>query len=829
MMGQQSDQEIYIIAAEAAFEEAPPPSNQSQLLQSLGATLLEEFKRAESDRQLTEQRWLRDLRQYRGQYDPDVEAKIGKARSRAFVRKTRVKIKTIDARVADLLFPTGITKNWAIKETPKPTISPEAVAKITQQLLQQRQQELMQQAEQMVQQAVESGMPQEQATSQAREQVAAQIEQLSRTPPPREVIEEAAKAMAKESAKRMSDVIADQLVEARYKPIALKTIHSGHLYGIGIMKGPLVEKRIKTRFSMADGKWTPQSSEYYLPFLDHVPVWRFYPDMSATELRACRFVYERHTMTRQEMSDLATRKSFEKWRQHIVDWIQANPKGHAQPRYWDNELRTIGDRNSTQGDAGGTYEVLERWGWMNGEDLSAAGVNVPQDRIHESFFSNIWMLPNGTIIKVALQALDGTTWPYHIYYFDKDESTIFPEGLASIMRDDQEMLNASTRIMIDNAAITSGPQLEVSPHLLSTNQNIDEITPWKIWPRNNTNPGAPAIREINLSSNTGELARMAQMFENNADETTAIPRYMSGENVTSGAAGTSSGLSMMMGAVNIVTKDLVTNYDEGVTISFVTGMYHWNMKFNKDDSIKGDYDIEATGSASLVAKEVRARQLNEFAQLTANPLDDPWIKRGQLNKLRAEANELVDCVKTQEEFEAERNSPQAMMQAQLQQQTLMLQMQTMAATLEKTMAESQRIMAETKKSLESVALIRAQTVETKVSAAYAGLQAGGVATSNPVIAPAGDEILRSSGWQDATPEPSMAQLNTPPVQEEPGTHQVLGSGQSFAVEPRGNTDPASPGNADTGAPSADPPDAAPQPATGMVGLNEGIETQRIDG
>lgn len=821
MIDQERDE--YVVAAELVFQEQPAPQNQqAEQLQSLGSTLLEEFKRAESDRQLTEQRWLRDLRQYRGQYDPEVEAKIGKARSRAFVRKTRVKIKTIDARVADLLFPTGVTKNWAIKETPKPTLSPEQTAQITQMLVAQRQQQLMQQAEQMVQQAVQGGVPPQEAAAQVQQQIQAQVQQLAQTPPPKEMIEGLALAQAKESAKRMSDVITDQLVEARYKPVALKTIHSGHLYGIGIMKGPLVEKRVKTRFAMINGKWTPQSQEYYLPFLDHVPVWRFYPDMSATELRACRFVYERHTMTRHEMSELATRKSFAKWRSHIIDWIKANPKGHAQPRYWDNELRTIGDRNSTQGDAGGTYEVLERWGWMNGEELSAAGVEVPEDQMHEAFFSNIWLLPNGTIIKVALQALDGTTWPYHIYYFDKDESTIFPEGLASVMRDDQEMLNASTRIMIDNAAITSGPQLEVNPHLLSTTEKIDELIPWKMWIRNNTNPGQRAIQEINLTSNTAELARMAQMFENNADETTAIPRYMSGENVTSGAAGTSSGLSMMMGAVNIVTKDLVTNYDEGITISFIQGMYHWNMKFNKDDSIKGDYDVEATGSASLVAKEVRARQLNEFAQLTANPLDDPWIKRGVLNKLRAEANELVDCVKTQEEFDAEKNSPQAMMQMQIQQQTMLLQMQQMAAMVEKTMAEA-------KKTMESIELIRAQAVETKVSAAYAGLQAGGVATSNPVIAPAGDEILRSSGWKDATPDPSIAQLNGPPVQAEQGTHQVLGKGQSFAVEPRGNTDPVSPPDPADGMPSGEPPSAAPQPATGMQGVNEGIETQRIDG
>lgn len=818
MNSEEKDQ--YVAAAAIAFDDSRSDDQQATMLESLGSVLMGEFARAETDRQQTEQRWLRDLRQYRGQYDPEVEAKMGKARSRAFVRKTRVKVKTIDARVADLIFPTGAKNNWAIEATPKPSISPEQRAELVNGLRQQALAQAQQQAAQMLQEAVQGGAPEADAKAQIERQLAPML-QAAAGEPPAELVEQAATAMAKDASTKMSRVIEDQLVEARYKQVALKTIHSGHLYGAGILKGPLVDRKVRTRFVREGGKWVSKSEAYIVPFVDFVPLWRFYPDMSATEIASCRFTYERHTMTRHEMSELAERKSFARGRQTIIDWIKANPKGHATPRYWDNELRNIGERDGAQGDPGGTYEVLERWGWLNGEQLQQAGVVVPEGRVHEAFFSNVWMLPNGKIIKVAMQQIDGVTWPYFFYYFDKDESTIFPEGLASIMRDDQEMLNAATRVIIDNAAITSGPQLEVSPHLLSKAEQADEIVPWKIWLRNNTSPGQPAIREIKFDSRVGELRAMAEMFENNADETTAIPRYMSGENASSGAAGTSSGLSMLMGAVNIVTKDLITSYDEGITVGFIKGVYHWNMKFSADDSIKGDYDVKATGSASLIAKEVRARQLNEFAQLTANPLDDPWIKRGVLNKLRAEANELVDVVKTQEEFDAERNSPQNVMQMQLQQQLLVGEVQSLMATVQKLAAETQRALAAAK-------LAEAQVVSTKVGAAYAALQAGGVATMQPTTAPAGDEILRSSGWKDETPNPSIAQLNGPPVQDEQGTHVRLSKGQSFAEEPRGNTDPVSPDNADPGAPSGAPPVAAPDEASGMDGVRAGIETPRIE-
>ena len=757
----QDNLEYELAAAEqlAQTDDAPPAQ-----VDALGVTLLAEFAQAELDRRQTEERWLKDLRQYKGQYDPEVLAKIGTNRSKAFVRKTRVKIKTIDSRVADLLFPAGSEKNWEIDSTPKPSVSPEQKQLIIKQILQ---------------------------------SVAAQAQQAGQPAPtqvPNEVIDQAIIGMAKEAAKRMSKVIEDQLVEARYKQVALQAIHSGHLYGTGVMKGPLVERKIRTRFVQQGSNWIAKSETYVVPFVDFVPLWRFYPDMSASELDQCRYAYERHQMTKADLVDLSQRKSFNK--QRIVDYIKSNPAGEVKLRYFDNELRVIGERNATQGNKAGTYEVLERWGWLDGAQLKDAGVTISEDRIHETFFSNVWLLPNGEIIKAVLQPINGVTWPYHLYHFDKDETSIFAEGIASIMRDDQTMINASTRMMLDNAGITAGPQLEVNPSLLASLDKVEEHFPWKIWLRNNSNPGAAAVRVLEMPSGLAQLAVMADRFENNADETTAIPRYMTGENVGSGAAGTASGMSMLMGAANIVIKDLITNYDEGVTRPFLQALYRWNMQFHKEAAIKGDFDVKARGAASLVQKEVRAAQLNEFAAMTANPMDAPFIKRDALLRQRAEAHELSDVVKTEEEVMAEQNNQMM----QMQQQAAMAQQQLVLAELEKKVA---LLTAQAAKAMAEVELIAAKAVSTKVEAVYAALQAGGTATSTPLIAPAGDEILRSSGWQDATPDPAISQLGGPPVQPD---------GQM--VQP-----PMAPMQPDV-------PDV--QAPTGMQGRREGIETPAID-
>ena len=807
-------------AAHREIEQQERTGVQSMPIDQLGHRLIAEFTKAELDRRETEQRWLQDLRQFKGKYDPDVEAAIGK-RSKAFVRKTRVKLKTVNSRVADLLFPAGSEKNWTIDPTPKPNIDSQERTRI---------------AQAMAQMAQESGQQVNDA-----------------------IIEQAIVAAAKESSKRMSTTIDDQLTEARYKEESLKAINNCHLYGTGILKGPLVERKIRTRFKHEvidepatndageplvgpDGmpltrkvqRWAQYSESYVVPFVESVPLWNFYPDMSVTSIEDCHYVYELHPMPRHKLAELANRPTFNKKR--VINYLNSNPNGCSTRtmRDVDNELKSMGDRNSTQVSGEGKYDVLERWGWISGKDLRECGIEISESRLHESFFANIWMLPDGQIIRSVLQPINGITWPYYFYYFDKDETSIFGEGLSTIMRDDQSMLNAAVRMMLDNAAISAGPQIEVATDLISNMENMDEIIPWRIWKRNSSKAGGAqrAISVIDMPSHLPELSNLATMFENNADETTAIPRYMSGENATQGAAGTAAGMSMLMAAANIVIKDLITSWDEGVMRPFITALYHWNMQFNSDNTIKGDYDVKARGTASLVAKEVRARQLNEFAAMASDPQDAPFIKRHKLLQARAEVNELSDVIKSEDEVKSEQQSEEA-------QKSKALQQQLAEAQVAEAVGKAKRLEAEvslsSKKLEELDAKIKSMAtgdMVKKVEAVFAALQAGGVATRDPLVAPAADEILRSTGFVDYNGDPSVAELNGPPVQPQENSHVLLNRGQSVVIDPRAmqpqGQNLETPQTAEQLTPDAGQPASIDRP-TGMVGRRAGIQTERIDG
>ena len=699
----------------------------------LGQDLMSEFLRAETERREVEERWLQDLRQYKGRYDPEVEKEI--VGSKAFLRKTRIKIESVDARMTDLLFPANRERNYQVEATPEPSIPAPQKKKLVEMLT--------------------------------------QLNQGQK--PDAQTIKSAVKDFADQAARRMDDRIHDQLTEAKYRKVARSVLHSGHLYGTGILKGPLVEHRTRLTYQWDDemGRFVQTVQRFSAPFLSDVPIWHWYPDMSVTELEHCGFVWERHRLSRKDIADLAERKTFAS--DKIRNYINSNPDGFIRLFWYEHELREIGDQRTLMTSTrSGQYDLYERWGYLSGDKLRACGVEVPDDRLHESFFANVWLLPDGEVIRAVLQPIEGQTWPYQLYYLDKDETSIFGEGLASIMRDDQEMINAAIRMLLDNAAKTAGPQFEVFVPAFPANANLVDSYPGKIWPRIGGDMQFPAVRPLEFRAHMQEHLAILEIFDRNADETTGIPKYSYGDNPQKGAAGTASGLSMLMAQANTHLKDLVANWDEGVTKPFIGALYRWNMQFSRDDSIKGDFEVKATGVSSLMAKEVKAQALAQFGA-TLQPEERAYIKWAQLAEEKAKTLDLGELVKSQEEVEQEMQSPAAQMAQQMQQMAQQLAMAEQEAKVAKLKAEANKIEAE--------------RLNRMVEGIYAAMQAAGVAAQSPAVAAGGDAILQSVGYTDATPNDPVTgnaqqQTAAAPVQGGPAPAPMAdpNAGQRAGIE-----------------------------------------------
>ena len=149
-------------------------------LDPIGHDLLAEFKNAQALRLDLESRWLTDLRQYKGLYEPEELAAMT-GRSQAFMRKTRVKVESVDARMMDLLFPANRERNYDVQATPEPSIPTPLEKKIKDLLTQQ-----MGQA------------------------------------PDKDTLKSAIKAAADQAAYKMATRIDDQLAECKYRDVPVK-------------------------------------------------------------------------------------------------------------------------------------------------------------------------------------------------------------------------------------------------------------------------------------------------------------------------------------------------------------------------------------------------------------------------------------------------------------------------------------------------------------------------------------------------------------------------------------------------------------------------------
>ncbi|WP_420588229.1 portal protein [Bacterioplanoides sp.] len=628
-----------------------PPETQFEM-EALGLWLRARFDEVKGQRHEVEDCWLQDLRQYKGLYESAEWQKLKeeKRRSKLFSRMTRRKVKAYDSRMMEMLFPSGKDRNWSLKSTPEPDV---VMTPVTQEMITQRQTAMFQ--EQVQQIAQERNQP--------PEQVAQMLQQGGYVPElDSEELRHIAIAVARSACDRMSTTIADQMAELNYKANCKKVLHSGHIFGAGILKAPLAIKHMRPKWAFDGRQWFMEMTEKLMPYIEWVPVWAWYPDPAARCIEDMEFCFQRHVMTRHQVTDLTMRPNFNQ--ELISYYLSEYPDGDAEPMNYEVQLDAQ-NTSSTSMDSrtDRRYEVLEFWGVLSNEQLRDIGIETDP---MEAFWVQAWVIGH-QVIRFGAAPIEGMDHPYHIYHFEEDESSIWGEGVPAIIRDDQSALNATMRAMMDNMASTVGAQYEVNTDLLHPSERVRDIWPNRVWFRRGDSR-YPALRSVEVNSRIQEFLALKGTFETQIHENT-LPAFMQGQQ-SGGAGRTASGLSMLMGSANLDVKDQITNFDLGITRPVVSGFYKWNMQFNDDPYIKGDFEIIAKGSSSLVAKELRAGQLDQLLPLLSNPQYGRYI---DARKLLEEIFKVRDLLDTEILLSPQEYDEREALRNQIQQQQQQLQ------------------------------------------------------------------------------------------------------------------------------------------------------------
>jgi hypothetical protein len=592
------------------------------------------FHRAEDSRYADENRWLRAYRNYRGIYGSDVQF-TETEKSRVFVKVTKTKTLAAYGQIVDVLFGSS-----RFPLTVNPTTLPEGVAESMHISMNPQ----TEQAMDPLRGAFEEE-PKVKFLFDPDEKLKpgeTMYDRMKRMGPLQKKLEAVSDKIiegpgttqdtvtfhpAMVAAKKMEKKIHDQLEESGANKQLRHTSFEMALFGTGIMKGPFAIDKEYPNWN-EDGDYDPTIKT--VPSTSHVSVWNFYPDPDAYNMDEAEYVIERHRMTRSQMRGLKSRPFFRK--ESIDKAIQTGES--YDKKYWEHDM----EDDDQQSGSPERYEVLEFWGYVDTDVLEDNGVRIPRElKNAEQVNVNVWIC-NNEVLRLVLNPFKPTRIPYYAVPYELNPYSFFGVGIAENMDDTQTLMNGFMRMAIDNAALSGNLIIEVDETNLVPGQDLS-VYPGKIFRRQGGAPGQGIFgtKFPNVANENMQLFDKARVL---ADESTGFPSFAHGQTGVSGVGRTASGISMLMSAANGSIRNVVKNVDDYLIGPLGKAFFAFNMQFDFDKEIKGDLEVKASGTESLMANEVRSQRLMQFMGVASNPALMPFVKSDYIIREIAKSMDL---------------------------------------------------------------------------------------------------------------------------------------------------------------------------------------------
>ena len=593
------------------------------------------FAQAEDKRDMDERRWLRAYENYRGMYSNSVKFRESE-KSRIFVKVTKTKVLAAFGQLVDVIFgtgkfPIGVTET-KIPEgefgaahldtaNPQPGMETSLPDNIGNRLEDPPQEEnpydvgyegdgRTLKAGATFGKGIFTDSVEDQADDMLVEGYSPDPSKLELNP-------------AQKAARRMEKLIHDQIEESSGSSEIRNALLESAMLGTGLVKGPFnFNKKLHKWEETEEGERKYNPLEVRVPRIEFVSCWDFYPDPAATNMEECEFVIHRHKMNRSQLRQLRNMPYFDE--DAIRDCLQMGP--NYEEKDFESKLK---DDSRGSEDYQGNYEVLEYWGIMDAEYAREVGIDLPDDIDDlDEVQINAW-ITGDKLLRAVINPFTPYRIPYHAFPYERNPYNFFGIGVAENMDDSQQVMNGHARMAVDNLALSGSVVFDIDESALVGGQSM-EIYPGKIFRRQAGMPGQ-AIHGLKFPNTSNENMMMFDKFRQLADEQTGIPSYSHGQTGVQSMTRTASGMSMLLGAASLNIKTVVKNLDDFLLKPLGEAYFQWNMQFFEGDmDVKGDLEINASGTNSLMQKEVRSQRLTMFLQTAQSPAIAPFVKISKL-------------------------------------------------------------------------------------------------------------------------------------------------------------------------------------------------------
>lgn len=602
-------------------------------LSPLAGHIAEKYHLAKTARRTHELRWQRAFINFRGR--PNSTTFISTEKSKAFIKVSKSKMIAVYGQLTEILYPNDRIP-IEITASPQPQGAPE-YAHIDPDDPVVSEQEVAQQAPDIALVGYPGDgkdlKPGETISHRVMSWVKEKVGQLAKikegpgTSPNRIIIKP-----AEEAAAYANKRVHDQFIEMDAVSIFRETGYECPLLGTAVIKGPFT-------YTIEQPEWDEEGTyigrDRKVPRLKGVSIWNIFPDpecMTARQLRHS-WLIERHKLSENELLNLKRHTGF---RASAIDIVIARMPNYVKEDY-ENVLE---ENNGTV--TNDRFEVLEYWGPITKNLAETQGIDLFNGKDWpegvEEVQVNAWVC-GSEWLRCVLNPFTPYELPYYFVPYEFNPYSPFGIGVIENMEDTQELMNGFMRLAVDNAVLSGSVMLEVDESVMSPGQQY-VVETGKIWRKSVTTQQA-AIRPIQVQNVSQQNMQMFDAARRLADEATGIPSFSHGMTGVQGVGRTAGGISMLMGAANTIVKVAVKNFDDYWFKPIGRAMYYWNMNNDFDKRLLGDVTVVATGSASLMQKEIKSQRLLQYGQIVATiPQAAAWTNWKQWNIELGESMEV---------------------------------------------------------------------------------------------------------------------------------------------------------------------------------------------
>jgi len=425
-------------------------------------------------------------------------------------------------------------------------------------------------------------------------------------------------AAANKKATAAENRIYDWMVESSYSAETRKAIHDRARLGVGVIKGPFPDE-IKKHATTKDeqGNSTYQMHTEINPSVKWVDPWNFYPDDSCGEnIHDGEFIFEKDMLSPRRVKELKKNKVY------LADQID---KVLAEGPQRINDLNEKEQNLEKRKIKDSRYEVWYYYGMISRDEMIAAKGKGMKDAKKDDKTDEVYAIVtiiNNKVVRATINLLDSGRFPYHAAPWVRRINSWAGVGVAEQIRMPQRMTNAAVRALLVNAAKSAGAQIVVDKSCIEPADGSWTLTPDKLWFKTQSAANDDVNKAFNVFEFPNVQKEMMGIIEYGAklaEDSCSIPLISQGQSGKT-TPDTYGGQVLQDNNANQLLRSVGYNQDDYMTKNLVSMYYEWLLldpKVPNDE--KGDWNINAQGSAALIERYIQNTTINNILQSSLNP------------------------------------------------------------------------------------------------------------------------------------------------------------------------------------------------------------------